>query len=118
MRFRPSAEIATTHASWKICTQYGFNISRAERNWSMPERAANGRTALAMFFRKVIAPPSHLLRPGLPQDPGGLPQQHGDEEDEGDPVAVGGEQIRRGHRLGLPHDQGPEDGPREAPDAA
>src|SRR5664279_1996202 len=93
-------------------------MPRAERNWSRTERAANGRTALAMFFRKIIAPPSHLLRPRLPEDSGGLPQQHGDEEDEGDPVPVGRGEIRRGHRLRLPHDQGPEDRPRNGPDAA
>src|SRR4030042_3839359 len=97
MRFRPSAEIATTHASWKICTQYGLRTSRAERDWTRAERTANGRTAFAMFFRKVIVPSSYLLRPGLPEDPGGFPQQHGDEEDEGDPVPVGGREIRRGH---------------------
>src|SRR5512139_4058130 len=118
MRFRPSAEIATTHASWNICTQYGFRIPRAERNMTGPERRTIGRNAFAMFFSQVIAPPSHLLRPGFPEDPGRLPQQHGDEEDEGDPVPVGGRQIRRGHRLRLPHDQGPEDRPRDGPDSA
>src|SRR5512139_3731364 len=117
MRFRPSEEIATTHASWKICTQYGFRMSRPERSWIRTERMANGRTALAMFFRVVIAPPSHILRPGLPEDPGRLPQQHGDEEDEGDPVPVDGREIRRGHRLRKPHDQSPEDRPRDGPDA-
>src|SRR3990172_6589113 len=106
MRFRPSAEIATTHASWNICTQYGFRMPRPERNRSRPERTANGRTALEMFFRKAISPPSHLLRPGLPEDSGGLPQQHGDEDDEGDPVPVGGREVRGGHRLRLSHDQG------------
>src|SRR5512141_1268133 len=118
MRFRPSAEIATTHASWKICTQYGFRMSRTEKNCTRPERTANGRIALAMFFRKPIAPPSNLLLSGIPEDPGGLPQQHGDEEDEGDPVPIGGREIRGGHRLRFPHDQGPEHRPRDVPDAA
>src|SRR3990172_2531492 len=118
MRFKPSADTATMHASWRICTQYGLRISRAERNRSSPERTANGRTAFAMFFRRFIAPPSYLLGPGLPQDPGGLPQEDGDEEDEDDPVPVGRGQVRRGHRLRLAHDQGPEHRSRDVPDAA
>jgi len=49
----------------------GFRC-RGRRGSGQAGEEANGRAAFAMFFRKSILPPSHLLRPGLPEDPGGF----------------------------------------------